>query len=130
MIDLTIGFIGQGWIGKHYADDFESRGYTVVRYSTEPQHVINAAAIGQCDIVFIAVPTPTVTVDGTQRCDISIVREVLHLVGEGKIAVIKSTIPPGTTCGLQSEFPTLWVFHSPEFLTEANAAYDASHPEA
>ncbi len=30
---MKIGFIGQGWIGKNYADDFEHRGYRVVRYS-------------------------------------------------------------------------------------------------
>ena len=30
-----IGFIGQGWIGKNYADDFVERGYDVVRYDLE-----------------------------------------------------------------------------------------------
>jgi len=28
-----IGFIGQGWIGKNYADNFEERGFTVIRYA-------------------------------------------------------------------------------------------------
>ena len=28
---MKIGFIGQGWIGKNYADDFDARGYAVVR---------------------------------------------------------------------------------------------------
>lgn len=30
---MTIGFIGQGWIGKQYADDFEARGHSVVHYA-------------------------------------------------------------------------------------------------
>ena len=53
-----IGFIGQGWIGKNYADDFETRGYRIVRYAKEEPHSHNREKIGGCDIVFIAVPTP------------------------------------------------------------------------
>lgn len=119
-----IGFIGQGWIGKHYADDFEARGFSVVRYAKENGHEGNAEKISECDIVFIAVPTPS-TPEGF---DDSIVREVVKLVGKGKVAVIKSTIVPGTTLSIQKENPDIFVFHSPEFLTEATAAYDAAHP--
>ena len=36
-----IGFIGQGWIGKHYANDFEMRGFETVRYGLEPQYAVN-----------------------------------------------------------------------------------------
>lgn len=120
-----IGFIGQGFIGKNYADDFENRGYTVVRYARNPKFARNRERLKECDIVFIAVPTPS-TPDGF---DYSIVEAVLPLVGEGKTAVIKSTILPGTTETLQKKFPDLFVFHSPEFLREANAAYDAAHPD-
>lgn len=122
---MRIGFIGQGWIGKHYADDFENRGYAVVRYSLDPQHLHNRDAIRECDIVLIAVPTPT-TPDGF---NVNSVRDVLPLIGKGKIAVIKSTISPGTTEQLQHEFPDVFVMHSPEFLVEATAAYNASHPD-
>ena len=38
---IKIGFIGQGWIGKNYADDFEKRGFDVVRYSQEEPYVKN-----------------------------------------------------------------------------------------
>lgn len=119
-----IGFIGQGWIGKHYADDFEKRGYDVVRFALEEPYIQNKEKIGECDIVFIAVPTPT-TKEGF---DDSIVRKVITLVGMGKTAVIKSTILPGTTESIQKENPDLFVLHSPEFLVESTAAYDASHP--
>lgn len=121
---MKIGFIGQGWIGKNYADDFEARGYTVVRYALEEPHIKNKDAIATCDIVFIAVPTPT-TPDGF---DDSLIRKVLSLVGKGKIAVIKSTILPGTTEKLQKLFPEIFVMHSPEFLVESSAAHDAAHP--
>ncbi len=121
---MKIGFIGQGWIGRHYADDFETRGYTVVRYGLEAPYTENKDAIATCDIVFIAVPTPTTEAG----FDASIVKNVLPLVGKGKIAIIKSTIIPGTTEALQSEFPEIFVLHSPEFLVEKTAAYDAAHP--
>src|SRR3989344_3970134 len=100
---LRIGFIGQGWIGKHYADDFERRGFEVVRYSLDVEHANNRDSIGQCGIVFIAVPTPT-TPDGF---DDSILVDVLPLVGKGKIAVIKSTVLPHTTDKLQKLYPDL-----------------------
>lgn len=120
----SIGFIGQGWIGRHYADDFENRGYKVVRYGLEEPHVKNGNSIKECDIVFIAVPTPTKP-DGF---DGSILREVLKLVGDGKTAVIKSTVLPGTTRSIQKDNQGIYVLHSPEFLTESTAAYDAANP--
>lgn len=120
----SIGFIGQGFIGKSYADDFEHRGFTVTRYAMEKSYVANKEKIKECDIVFIAVPTPT-TPNGY---DYSIVEKVLAHVGKGKTAVIKSTLLPGTTEKLQEKNPEIFVFHSPEFLTARTAAYDAAHP--
>lgn len=121
---MTVGFIGQGWIGKHYADDFERRGFSVVRYAKEAPFNGNKERLRDCDVVFIAVPTPT-TVHGF---DDSILREVLGLPAPGKTAVIKSTLLPGTTEMLQKMYPALFVLHSPEFLSEATASYDAAHP--
>lgn len=119
-----IGFIGQGWIGKAYADNFEHRGYKVVRYSLEKPWVKNKDKIRECDIVFIAVWTPTTP----QGFDISVVKSVLPLVGEGKVAVIKSTILPGTTEELQKKFPKITLLFSPEFLSIASHVHDAAHP--
>jgi UDPglucose 6-dehydrogenase len=121
---MKIGFIGQGWIGKNYANDFEQRGLNVVRYGLEPEYVGNKDEVKNCDIVFIAVPTPTTP----KGFDYSIVEKSLELVGEGKVAVIKSTILPGTTETLQSKYPNIFVMHSPEFLREIHAAYDAANP--
>lgn len=119
-----IGFIGQGFIGKNYADDFEQRGYSTVRYALEEPYRENKDKIQDCDIVFIAVPTPT-TPEGF---DDSIVREAIGLTGEGKIVVVKSTIVPGTTKTFQTQYPDRVVFYSPEFLSEATAAQDAANP--
>lgn len=125
MSEPRIGFIGQGFIGKHMADDFEARGYDTVRYALEAPYTKNKAAIAECDITFIAVPTPT-TPEGF---DASALRAVLPLIGGGNIAVIKSTILPGTTEALQKEFPAIHLLHSPEFLRETSAAEDTAHPE-
>jgi UDPglucose 6-dehydrogenase len=119
-----IGFVGQGYIGKNYADDIESRGYQTVRYALEEAYKNNKDKIKDCDIVFVAVPTPT-TQSGF---DDSIVRGAVALAGAGKIVVIKSTILPGTTDSIQEENSDKVVLYSPEFLVAAQAVHDASHP--
>ena len=118
-----IGFIGQGFIGKNYADDFETRGYDIVRYDINGYEA-GKDKIKDCDIVLIAVPTPT-TVNGF---DDSIIQEVLALIGKDKIAVIKSTLQVGTTIKMQKLFPDITIMHSPEFLREKYAADDAKNP--
>ncbi len=123
-----IGFIGQGFVGKNYADDFEARGYETVRYALEEPYLANKEKIAECDIVFIGVPTPTIPTEGSTAFDDSIVRAAIGLIGKGKIAVIKSTILPGTTVDIQKQYPDRFVFYSPEFLSEATAAHDAAHP--
>ncbi len=116
--------IGQGFIGRNMADDFSERGFEVVRYSLDPEYLVNREKLSDCDVVFIAVPTPTTN----QGCDVCAVREVLSLVGEGRVAVIKSTIVPGTTRKLQEEFPLISIMHSPEFLRERYAKQDTQNP--
>jgi len=122
--DWLIGFIGQGFIGKSYADDFENRGYKIVRYSTN-QFPENKEKIKECDAVFIAVPAQTLPTG----FDDSVIVEVLKLIGKGKIAVIKCTLPQGYTEKFQAMYPDIYVVHSPEFLTEKTAKYDAANPD-
>ncbi len=121
---MMIGFVGQGYVGSAYADVMEARGASVVRYSLEEPHCRNKGRIGGADIAIIAVPTPT-TPDGH---DVSAVEDALGLVGDGKIAVIKSTVLPGTTRKLQAAFPSLTVLCSPEFLSAATAHRDVENP--
>lgn len=120
----NIGFIGQGFIGKHMADDFAARGYEPVRYALEPEYVGNRAAITECDLVFVAVPTPTTPAG----FDDSILRAALREPAAGTVVVIKSTILPGHTKLLQADFPELTLLHSPEFLREKHAAIDTASP--
>ncbi len=123
--NIKIGFIGQGWIGKNYADDFEKRGYNVIRYALSAPYSNNGDKITECDIVFIAVPTPSTA----KGFDVSILKNAIKKIGKDKIAVIKSTLLLGATNEIQKENPNIFVFHSPEFLTEATAAQDAANPK-
>lgn len=125
MAQPVIGFIGQGFIGKSYADDFERRGFAVIRYALEEPYIQNKDRIKECDIVFIAVPTPT-TPEGY---DDSIVREAVVLTKVDATIVIKSTMLPGTTNAIQKDHPQKILMHSPEFLSVVTAAQDAAHPD-
>ncbi|MFA5155472.1 MAG: NAD(P)-binding domain-containing protein [Patescibacteria group bacterium] len=120
---VSVGFIGQGFIGKNMADDFVSRGYRVVRYDNE-KYIANRDQIRACDFVFIAVPTPSTP----RGFDDSILREVLKLVGDGKTAIIKSTIKIGSTEKYQKLYPKKYILHSPEFLRERSAVADTKYP--
>jgi UDPglucose 6-dehydrogenase len=77
--------------------------------------------------IFICVPTPS-RPDGA--CDTSIVEQVIRELEEHapadyrNVAVIKSTVSPGTTDRLQ-QLSTKWhLVHNPEFLTERTADQD------
>lgn len=121
---ITIGVIGQGYVGKNYADNFEDRGFVVVRYSLDPVHAANKSKIPQADLVIIAVPTPT----KNGAFDDSLVRDALSGLRKGQIVVIKSTIQKGTTDKLQQDHMHLVLMHVPEFLREAYAREDVDFP--
>ena len=121
-----IGQIGIGWIGGNYANDFERRGYEVIRYDITEQYKDNKEKIKDCDIVFVAVPTPSTFEKGF---DDSILINAIKATKENQIVVIKSTIQVGTTDKIQKLFPDRYILHSPEFLTEKTAEYDTAKPD-
>jgi UDPglucose 6-dehydrogenase len=77
-------------------------------------------------VYFVCLPTPMYE-DGS--ADLSIVEGVLQELADApgeRIAVVKSTIPPGSTEKWNKKFSSqgLHVIFNPEFLTEANALDD------
>lgn len=86
---------------------------------------------GFSGVYFVCVPTPMLE-DGS--ADTSIVDDVLELIASApyvvdsptRIAVIKSTVPPGSTESWNQRFNDrdLFIVFNPEFLTEANAVND------
>jgi UDPglucose 6-dehydrogenase len=124
--EQVIGFVGQGYVGKSYADNFEIRGFAVVRYSLEEKYSGNKATLDKCKMIMVAVPTPT----SPAGFDDSIVRSALSEISPGKIVIIKSTLSLGITEQIQIDFPHLTILYSPEFLSESTAANDVANPFA
>lgn len=122
-----IGFIGQGFVGGNLADNYEGRGYKdrMVRYSHEPEYIDNKEDIKKCDLVFIAVPTPSTP----KGFDSSILFDVIPLTSPGTVIALKSTMPPEVVRELQLFFSSRTIMLCPEFLTEVTAKFDTDHPE-
>ena len=149
----SIAVLGQGFVGGSLTTVFAERGFTVYVYDKAgkvapggddrfaladlptaegptPVQIFAAACSALSDfsgVFFVCLPTPMFE-DG--EADLSIVEGVLkELADAGKhprIAVIKSTVPPGSTERWNRMFNDrgLYVVFSPEFLTEANALDD------
>lgn len=124
--EKRIGFIGQGYIGGNLADNLEERGFeNLVRYSLEKEYVGNKERIKDCEIVFVAVPTPTTS----KGFDSSIVEEAVALCGDNSIVVIKSTVPCSVLEDLSKKLETKTIIHNPEFLDVNTAREDTDHPK-
>lgn len=101
------------------------------RLPTEPTQIQNFVSAceetpGFSGVYFVCLPTPMFE-DG--EADLSIVERVLNELSSipgDRIAVVKSTVPPGSTERWNSAFATtgLRIVFNPEFLTEANALDD------
>ena len=121
---MRLGIVGLGYVGgallngmqkSHHIETYD------IKQDCSCQSLESLCEI--VDVVFVCVPTP-MRQDGF--CDTSIVESVLQVVSDSScnIAVIKSTVPPGTTEHLNKKFDNLDVVFSPEFLTEANYIND------
>lgn len=127
--NIPVGVIGLGMVGTPVRRWFEQvrgyrRGHDLWCYDTDPK-LGCFDDVGQASVVFVCVPTPP-NPDGS--CNTSIVESVVSKLPEGRIVVIKSTVPPGTTEGLQQKYPGQKFMFCPEFLTESQAWADFIRP--
>ena len=127
----TIGIVGQGIVGSAVREGM-SNFVDVQTYDKDPDKLSTCNSLEELvrrnDIIFVCLPTP---MRRTGECDLSIIDKVVHEIDEialsidqKKIAVVKSTIPPGTTVNLNSEMKKIQIVFNPEFLTEANHIED------
>lgn len=126
-----IGIIGCGFVGSSVAAGFKGVHQIDIydKFQSEKSTVSNLSSlVEKAEILFVCLPTP-MTKEG--RCDISLIEDTLLAVdsscdrlNKNIIAVIKSTIPPGTTKNLQQKLDKVSLVFNPEFLTEANHIED------
>lgn len=128
--EVKIGIIGLGMVGDPIRKWFEEnlgykRGKNLFCYDTDPKKGYSDD-FNKADIIFVAVPTPS-NPDGS--CNLSIVENVMDVIQDGKIVVIKSTIVPGTVERLQKKHGKKRIIFNPEFLTEAQSWIDFISPD-
>jgi UDPglucose 6-dehydrogenase len=132
MAKPKIGIIGIGAVGtplKKYFEELQNyeRGQDLFLYDADPKKAFQDP-IQRADIIFIAVPTPN-KVDGSS--DISFVQDAVQRAAQkkGKIIVIKSTVPPGTTISFQKKYPNHKFLFNGEYLVEATAWENFINPD-
>lgn len=143
---LVVGVVGQGFVGGSLSTVLAERGVDVFAY--DKAGVYSPGVIGHVEakdwslhhmvhavmersdpsVIFVCLPTP---MRKSGEADLSIVEGVLielsELAGQDEIiAVIKSTVPPGSTARWNKMFEStgLTVVFSPEFLKEVSALED------
>ena len=121
MKKYNVGIIGCGFVGESQAFVFSPTANIFI-YDIDPlksTHTIDEVL--ECDFIFVCVPTPMNT-DGSQNK--KFIESVFEKSKKGPIYIIKSTIQPGTTKNMQSNYPNLDIIFSPEFLTERTSKLD------
>ena len=104
---------------------------TMLRIAGNPLRaaVKQPGALTASDMVFIA--TPTNYDEGLHRFDIHSIRNILDAVVREcpeAIVVIRSTMQPGTTDALATEYNIERMLYCPEFLREGSSFNDCLHP--
>ncbi len=119
----TIGIIGQGFVGTAVREGFKNH-FNIETYDKFKNDASTCNTLSElckkAKIIFVCLPTP-MRKDGS--CDLSIVQGTIRDIdqqGLDNVAVIKSTVPPGTTESLNEVCKNIQVVFNPEFLTEAN----------
>jgi UDPglucose 6-dehydrogenase len=119
---MNIGIIGLGVVGSAVKNGLEKIGHSVYVFDTKFPGSSIDDVLGT-DLCFLTLPTPP-REDGS--CDVSIVEATLRDLetrGYDGVAVIKSTVEPGTTDRLSKDMRVSIAF-CPEFLRERAAFTD------
>lgn len=120
---MRFGVIGYGVVGKHMVADIERAGQECVIY--DPFYFLHNDTrdqINTCDAAFVCVSTPQ---GANGACDTRAIDDVFSWL-RVPVAIIRSTVPPGTTDAVQAGLDGHNVVFVPEFIGEGvNAPYNA-----
>jgi len=147
---MNIGYIGVGKLGLPCAEEIVKKGHTVRAYDIEPlpSDLVQfkpsiEACVHNCDIVFVAVPTPHNTdydgskpthhlppKDFTYDTVKSVIQEADLHMNRDQLLVLISTVLPGTT---RREFTPLITntrfVYNPYLIAMGSVAWDMVNPE-
>lgn len=114
---MKVGIIGLGVIGRAQVRMFAA--HHLIRYDIASGEDYPGAELAGCDLAVICVPTP----EGPGgHADVTAVWNAVTALPDGVPALIRSTIPPGTTAEIAAACPARHVAHCPEFLHERQGA--------
>lgn len=122
-----IGIVGTGMVGGALQRYFEKKEGIELFLFDKGKGQGSPEEVNKAEIVFICVPTPYLK-DG-KGFDLAYVEETMGWLQGEKVAVIKSTVMPGTTEMLQQKYPQHKLLMNPEFLTEETADQDMLYPD-
>ena len=130
-LSQKIGIIGRGFVGSAVEFGFSPNtgcDAEVRVYDKAPSKSLHSLeeTVNESNIIFLSVPTPS-NKDGSMNLDI--VRQALQDISDvnsvsDNIVLLRSTVIPGTTRKLDSEFKNVNLIFNPEFLTERSAKFD------
>ena len=130
-LSQKIGIIGRGFVGSAVEFGFSPNtgcDAEVRVYDKDPSKSLHSLeeTVNESNIIFLSVPTPS-NKDGSMNLDI--VRQALQDISDvnsvsDNIVLLRSTVIPGTTRKLDSEFKNVNLIFNPEFLTERSAKFD------
>ena len=122
-----VGIVGQGFVGTALKNGFK-KNFDIETYDKYVKERSTCESLeelcSRAKIIFVCLPTP-MRPDGS--CDLSIVDDTIKKIDDcnkDNVAVIKSTIPPGTTENYNKRCKNIQVVFNPEFLTERFATQD------
>ena len=130
-LEQKIGVVGNGFVGGAVKFGFSPQtgcDAEVRVYDKNPNkstHTLEET-VNESDFIFLSVPTPA-NEDGSINIDIiTNALDDISKVHNGKdnAILIRSTVIPGTSWKLQTEYPQLNILFNPEFLTERSANFD------
>ena len=116
---MTVSIIGIGFVGTAMLETFNKKRNIIVYDKYKKIGSLEDAI--NCDIIFLALPTPFCNNSGY---NLSAIHEILsELAGNDKLIILKSTVLPGT-CDELANIYNIKLLHNPEFLTARTANND------